>query len=196
MILIGHSLGGGLSLQYAFRYPERVRAIVLVNPFYDMHQLPPLLRIAFRRKLINTNLIHRAPYRFFRLMVDVTSFNYYIGHRETHVLPAHIRYQTALDYTRASSGIYNIPHTLPDSTVDLSHIHQPTLLIWGNRDQTLSPLSFPRIRKLLPNVVDSHVMPICGHVPHQCHPEKFNPLVMKFLSGLQANNPRVQQSPE
>jgi pimeloyl-ACP methyl ester carboxylesterase len=196
MILIGHSLGGGLSLQYAFRYPERVRALVLVNPFYDIHQLPPLLRVAFRRKLINTNLIQRAPYRLFRLMVDVTSFNYYIGHRESHVLPEHIRYQTALDYTRASSGIYNIPHTLSDSTYDLSQIQQPTLLIWGNRDQTLSPLSFPRLRKLLPNVVDSHTMPICGHVPHQCHPEKFNPLVMKFLSDLQANEPRVYQSPE
>lgn len=184
MILIGHSLGGGLSLQYAFRYPERVRALVLVNPFYDVHQLPTLLRVAFRRKLINTNLIQRAPYRLFRFMVDITSFNYYIGHRESHVLPEHIRYQTALDYTRASSGIYNIPHTLPDSTVDLSQIQQPTLLIWGNRDQTLSPQSFPRLLKLMPNIVHSHIMPICGHVPHQCHPEKFNPHVMKFLSQL------------
>ncbi len=33
MILIGHSLGGGLSLLYALRYPERVRALGLVNPF-------------------------------------------------------------------------------------------------------------------------------------------------------------------
>jgi pimeloyl-ACP methyl ester carboxylesterase len=184
LILIGHSLGGGLSLQYALRYPERVRALVLVNPFYDIHQLPPILQIVFRRKLINTTLLDRLPYRLFRFFVDMTSVNFYIGNRETHVMPEHIRYQTALDYTRAASGIYNIPRSLPDLTSDLSRIQQPTLLLWGNRDQSLDPRSFPKIRDLLTNVVASNHFPICGHVPHQCHPEQLNPHVMKFLKNL------------
>jgi len=184
LILIGHSLGGGLSLQYALRYPERVRALVLVNPFYDIHQLPPLMRLAFRRKLINTTLLERMPYRLFRFFVDVSSVNFYVGNRETHILPEHIRYQTALDYTRAASGIYNIPHSLPDLTPDLSRIQQPTLLLWGNRDQSLDPESFPKVEEKLPNVLASHSFPICGHVPHQCHPERLNPYVMKFLHAL------------
>lgn len=185
LILIGHSLGGGLSLQYALRHPERVRALVLINPFYSIHQLPPILQLAFRRQLINTALIERTPYRLFRFFVDMSSVSFHVQSRETHVLPEHIRYQTALDYTRASSGIYNIPRTLPDLTADLPRVHQPTLLLWGGHDQSLDPQSFPKIRDLLPNIVASHRFPICGHVPHQCHPEQLNPQVMKFLGSLQ-----------
>lgn len=189
LVLIGHSLGGGLSLQYALRYPKRVRALVLVNPFYDIRQLPPLMRLAFQRKLINTTLLERMPYRLFRFFVDVSSVNFYIGNRETHILPEHIRYQTALDYTRASSGIYNIPRTFPDLTSNLSSIHQPTLLLWGGRDQSLDPGSFPKLAEKLPNVVASHQFPICGHVPHQCHPEQLNPHVMEFLQAISKASP-------
>jgi pimeloyl-ACP methyl ester carboxylesterase len=181
LILVGHSLGGGLSLLYALRFPERVRALALINPFYDIHQLPPILQLAFRRRLINTTLIERTPYRLFRFFVDMSNINFSIGQRGTHIMPEHIRYQTALDYTRAASGIYNIPRSLPNLIPDLSRIQQPTLLLWGNRDQSLNPGSFPTVEEKLANVVASHTFPICGHVPHQCHPEQLNPHVMEFL---------------
>jgi len=184
MTLIGHSLGGGLALMYALRYPERVNALVLVNPFYDIKQLSPLIQHPFLRRLLGARFMDLMPYWLFRIFVDVTSFNIYIGQRETHSLPEHIRYQTALDFKRASSRIYNIVHTHPNLTSNLPHIQQPTLLLWGGRDQTLAPQSFPRLGKLLPNIISTHSLPICGHVPHQCHPAKFNPHVMKFLEEL------------
>lgn len=184
MVFVGHSLGGGIALQYALQYPERVRALVVVNPFYDIRQLSSAMRFIYRNKLLNTKLLNLAPYRLFRIFVDLTSTSFHKGHSEPHVLPEQIRHQTAQDFARASSGIYNIPYTLPYLTSDLARIDQPTLLIWGSRDQTLAPESFPRIGTLLPNIVSSHSMPICGHVPHQCHPEDFNPLVMKFINNL------------
>lgn len=183
-VLVGHSLGAGLSLLYAHRNPDHTRALVIVNPFYSMGQLPPILQRMFHHRLINTALIERAPYQLFRFFVDMTSFSGYIGNRESHVLPEHIRYQTALDYKRASSGIYNIPRTLPSLDLDLSRIHQPTLLLWGGRDQTLAPSSFQQLADSLPNLTMTREFPVCGHVPHQCHPGEFNPVVMEFLRGV------------
>ena len=182
--LVGHSLGGGVVLQYALRYPAKVSALILVNPFYDIHQLPAAMRFLFKKQLLNTRLINRTPYRLFRILVDLTSTHYFGPRQQPHSLPERIRSQTALDFSRASAGIYNIPYTLPVLTHELAKISQPTLLIWGNRDRTLAPGSFSTLEKLLPNVWGSHNLPICGHVPHQCHPEKFNPLVMDFLARI------------
>lgn len=184
-ILVGHSLGAGLSMLYAYRNPAHVKALVIINPFYSIRQLPPILQRLFRHQLINATLIERTPYQLFRFFVDMTSFSGYIGNRESHMLPEHIRYQTALDYKRASSGIYNIPRTLHHADFDLSHLTQPTLLLWGERDQTLAPSSFSQLAEKLPNLVKQHHFAVCGHVPHQCHPEDFNPHVMEFLRGIQ-----------
>jgi pimeloyl-ACP methyl ester carboxylesterase len=184
MTLIGHSLGGGLSLMYALRYPERVNALVLINPFYDIKQLSPAIQSPFLRQLLSARIVDLTPYWIYRLFVDISSFNFYSGSREAHILPEHIRYQTALDFSRASSGIYNIVHTLPYLTSELARIQQPTLLIWGRRDQTLATDSFPHLELLLPNIVATYAMPICGHVPHQCHPDEINLQVMKFLKNL------------
>jgi pimeloyl-ACP methyl ester carboxylesterase len=182
-ILIGHSLGGGLALRYAVRYPERVRALVLINPFYDIKQLPPVMRMVFRRQLLNTNLIDKTPYWLFRFMIDISSFNVYIGQRESHILPEHIRYQTALDYKRASSGIYNIPRAHLSWTSDLERVIQPALILWGERDHSLDPKSFSQLVDILPNA-RGHSFRMCGHVPHQCHPEQLNPLVFEFLKAI------------
>jgi len=182
-ILIGHSLGGYMCLKYTLQNPERVRALVLVNPFFSQSQLPPMLRFFLRRPLLNTNLIERTPYWLFRMLIDVTSLQFGSSSERMHNLPELVRIQTALDYKRAAPGIYNIPRTLHELDPNLSHISQPTLVIWGARDQTIDPKTFPRLVEKLPNA-RAEIMPVCGHVPHQCHAKEFNKKVFDFLNNL------------
>jgi pimeloyl-ACP methyl ester carboxylesterase len=182
-VVVGHSLGGYLALRLALQYPDRVRALVLVNPFYTQEQLPPTLRFFLRRPLINTALIERTPYWLFRLLIDVSSLQFGNSNDSLHSLPEAVRIQTALDYKRAAAGIYNIPRTLQDLTPSLPRVNQPTLVIWGARDQTIDPKTFPLLVEKLPNA-RGEVMPICGHVPHQCHALDFIKKVFGFLDSL------------
>ena len=177
--LIGHSLGGYLALIHAIRYPQRVKGIVLVNPYYSLTQMSGFLRLIFRHPLLDTTFIRLTPYWLFRILIDLTSLQLGIKYRQHHYLPEEVRIQTAHDYKRAAPGIYNIPRSMVELK-ELSRINNPIMIIWGEQDRTLDPSSFAELVSVLPNAISSP-MPTCGHVPHQCDSEAFNKLVVEFL---------------
>jgi pimeloyl-ACP methyl ester carboxylesterase len=183
VILIGHSLGGYIALEYARRFSAWTRGLILVSPFYSRLQLPPLLRRSYSNRNLRGVIAERLPQWMFRAIVDVTSRA--MGHSAgaLHSLPEHIRAQTALDYTRTAPGVYNIPNVIPDLTDGLPSISIPTLVVWGDRDQTLAPASFPRLVTAMPRAVGRPVR--AGHVPHQSNVMEFNKMVLGFLRGLE-----------
>ncbi len=181
-VLIGHSLGGYLALEYACRFPARIRSLVLVDPFFRISQLPPLLRLSYRQPAFNMAVIQWTPQWLLRLVIDWTSLS--MGHSNggAHNLPEHIRAQTALDYKRTAPGVYNLPGHAADLTPCLSSIVQPTLVVWGTRDNTLNPASFQELIKLMPHAQGKSIH--AGHVPHQSNPAEFDAMVLEFLSRL------------
>src|SRR6266540_7468080 len=58
-ILIGHSLGGYIALEYARRVSAWTRGLVLIDPFYSLAQLPPFLRRTYRPARLSSFIVGR-----------------------------------------------------------------------------------------------------------------------------------------
>jgi pimeloyl-ACP methyl ester carboxylesterase len=182
-VLIGHSLGGHIALEYARRVSTWTRGLVLVNPFYSRSQLPFVLRNTYRKDHISGVVVGRLPKWLFRFFVDISSvaFGHSVG--ALHSLPESIRAQTALDYTRTAPGVYHIPGVFSDMSEHLHEVNIPTLVVWGDRDKTLAPSSFTHLVSALPKARGEIIG--AGHVPHQSHAAQFNQIVLKFLKELE-----------
>jgi pimeloyl-ACP methyl ester carboxylesterase len=178
-ILIGHSLGGYLALEYARRIPAWTRGLILVNPFYSRLQLNPLLRRTYSRRNLRGYLASRVPTWMYRAFVEIGSVVMGRNQGALHSLPEQIRIQTALDYARTAPGVYRLPNLISDLTDTLPHIDVPALVIWGDRDQTLSPASFSALVTMMPRAQGKSVR--AGHIPHQSNAKEFNQLVLEFL---------------
>ena len=181
-IIIGHSLGGYVGLEYARRVSAWTRGLILVNPFYSRLQLNPLLRRTYSRRNLRGLLASRAPTWMYRAVVDIGSLVMGRNHGTLHSLPERIRIQTALDYARTAPGVYRIPNSISDLTESLGHIHTPSLVVWGERDQTLSPASISEMVAMMPRAEGKSVR--AGHVPHQSNAGEFNQMVLEFLREL------------
>jgi pimeloyl-ACP methyl ester carboxylesterase len=181
-ILIGHSLGGYLALEYARRVPAWTHSLVLVDPLYSLSQLPSFLRRTYRRSHLSHFIIGRTPPWMFRFIVDLSSVAMGNGAGALHSLPERVRAQTALDYVRTSPGVYNVINTSRDLNGNVSSLSFPTLVVWGNKDQTLSPASFPSLVNQMPRATGKSLH--AGHVPHQTNMEEFNQIVIDFLQNI------------
>ncbi len=181
LLLVGHSLGGYLSLQFALRFPTRVRGLVLIDPFYDLRQLSPWLRLVRRRPHLGAKAMQAAPEWLINIVLgwDPSS---------TADFSPLARQQIANDYKRASPHFVYITRDIPNITNSLHQVEVPTLVIWGERDYTLNPETFKCLVEKLPRAY-SHPIPGCGHQPHIGKPALVNRLVVDFLAELPAVEP-------
>ena len=172
-VLVGHSLGGYLSLQYEIQRPGKLAGMVLIDPLYSPNQLSPLLRWFNQRPQWGETAMRLVPEWLLNAVLGLDPTN---GNDFSELA----RQQIANDYKRASARIFHIPATIADLTPYLGQIRVLSLLLWGERDLTLATSSFPKLHKAIP---DNRVrmIPDSGHQPHIGKPELVNQLVLDFL---------------
>jgi NAD+ synthase len=171
--LIGHSLGGYMSLTYALKNPDRVKAMVLVNPLYSIKQLTGLLDLLMPLANVGAGLLKATPQWL------VNSFLSYNDSFLTK-LDSETRWSYARDIKRASPYFLRIPSTAPDLTPHLPKITTPTLVLYGTEDRIEKADSFPQLISGLYNATGKPISD-CGHHPHQGEPELVSRMVMDFF---------------
>ena len=183
VILIGNSAGGTVAMQTALAYPERVEALILVDPavYTGQGMLAPV------RLLLNTPQADHVGPLFVR---RIQEWGYHFGRNAWHdpqgftdeVWQAYTRPLQVENWDRAlwqftrSSGAADLVDRLDELTL-------PVLVITGDDDRIVPTEQSIRLADELPNA-ELVVIPECGHVPQEECPLAFMDAVDAFIKKL------------
>jgi pimeloyl-ACP methyl ester carboxylesterase len=182
-ILLGHSMGGYLSLQYALDHTGTVRGLMLVNPLYDCRQLGDHHQLA-RRLLGGPEMLTVGKFVFRHAPVWLIEASHIWNRRDVGGVSAPLRRQIALDYKQADPHILQTILAVGDLRPHLHQVTVPTLVTWGCRDHLLSPDSFELLVDALPTA-QGHCFADVGHHPHLICAQDFTELTLAFLHRIE-----------
>jgi 2-hydroxy-6-oxonona-2,4-dienedioate hydrolase len=166
--LMGNSLGGHVGLVYALKQPERIKSLILSGSSG-----------LFENGMGDT-YPKRGDYEYIKKKTELTFYDPAMASKELvdevyDIVNSRIKVIKII--ALAKSAIRN------NLGEELSHIKQPTLLIWGNNDTITPPFVGKEFNKLIPNS-ELHFIDKCGHAPMMEVPEEFNAILHKFLTKL------------
>ena len=184
-VVLASSAGAQPAVALAARAPERVVALVLIDPFLTSavplrtvltlaEALPrgssALLRLLFRQRWfawLSNMLGRRRP-----LSVDAETVE--LQYR-THGTPGFFEALPAL-----LAGVH------PDrAATAIPHVRCPTLLVWGSADRTARPSQFRALAARFPSA-EATLLSDVGHVPQEEAPEALLHVVQPFLARVTA----------
>jgi len=174
--LVGHSLGGYFSLEFARRNLQHVLGIALIDPLYTPDQLSALLRHLNWRPDWSEKIWSRIP----EWMVNIWM---QLDHSHATRFPDDARQQIATDFKKSTPQIVHTIDGIVDLTPYLPEIASPCLVIWGEHDITLNPAYYPRLVSALPQAQGVGLLG-CGHQPHIEQAQSVNSMVRDFFDQL------------
>jgi pimeloyl-ACP methyl ester carboxylesterase len=183
--IVGHSLGGGVAMQFAYQYPERCERLVLVasgglgrsvNPLLRAAALPgaglvlsvaapPIVAVGgLLGSLAGRVGLRPAPdvreiSRGFATLVDGRTRSAFLDTLRSVVSPSGQRVD-------ATSKLYLAAG-------------MPVLIVWGSRDPVIPANHGRRAHSMIPN--STYVeFEESGHMPHADEPHRFADVVLEF----------------
>jgi pimeloyl-ACP methyl ester carboxylesterase len=184
--VVGHSLGGGIAMQFAYQFPERCERLVLVSSGGLGREVHLLLRAA---------ALPGAEY----VLPALTSAGLLGVGRRVGGLLRHVRITPGEDMQVLASGFASLDnagsrqaflHTVraviePSGQRVSAHDRLalagllPTLIVWGEKDSIIPVEHGEAAHDAMPGS-RFEVFPGAGHMPHNADPERFAALLIDF----------------
>ena len=189
--VVGHSLGGGVAMQFAYQYPERVERLVLVstggvgrdvNPVLRLVSLPGMEALMHVVRLPATRVVSRLGASVVRrLPLD-------LGYDADDLL----RIFDALPDAAARSAVTRTLRAVVDwrgqvvTMLDRAYLARamPTLVVWGRHD-TIVPVEHAYVAHAAMPGSRLEVFEDSGHFPHHSEPARFLAALQDFLASTQ-----------
>ena len=185
--IVGHSLGGGVAMQFFYQFPQRVQRLVLISSGGLGREVSPMLRTAALPGISGALALTIHP----RLLGGVWAAGARLRQRGASAgvyLQAIARALRPLE-TRDARGAFL--HTLRSvidvhgqrvSATDRLYLlgSMPTLIVWGERDNTI-PIAHGRAaHAAVPGSVFA-TLPGVAHFPHLEDPDALSQLLDQFM---------------
>jgi pimeloyl-ACP methyl ester carboxylesterase len=186
--LVGHSLGGGVAMQFAYQYPERTERLVLVGSGGAGPDVSPVLRAAtLPGAALLLTLLHlpTARWQVGRVIGLLRALGTDLGQDA----PDLMRVVDALPDATARAAFTRTLRSVVDwrgqvvTMLDRCYLTlgMPTLLIWGDRDAVVPVAHAYRAHAAMPGS-RLEIFADAGHFPFHTDPDRFVRVLEQFLA--------------
>jgi pimeloyl-ACP methyl ester carboxylesterase len=197
---VGHSLGGGVALQLAYQYPERVDRLVLVAPGGFGREVSVLLRAASLPG--SGSLLALAAWKPF--VTAGTVLAHTLGqlglHGNTDLAEIGRAYALLSDSDARGAFLHTLRAVVDFEGQRVTALDRieltkrfPSLIVWGDRDRVVPVDHGRQVHQLVPNTYLA-VFEHAGHFPHRDDPDRFVEVVDEFLAREWRVSPRSRHA--
>ncbi|MDD4875810.1 MAG: alpha/beta fold hydrolase [Dehalococcoidales bacterium] len=167
--LLGHSIGGGITLKFALKSPQKIKSLILVSSMFLGKE------IAIWARYLSTPTISRllgeACISIFRAVGWV-------------IKSFCASYKLSPPFSRVQMSIGTSIMTLKGQTTvlldQLTELVMPTLLVWGARDGIVPAIHAYAAADVIPDC-RIYIFEGCGHNVQKQKLQEFSQLVINFL---------------